>query len=88
MAVSSPGKFPAFGIDGGAVDQGLVDLQVIDTKGADVVERGIFAAEIVNGNFDAELPQLRQHLVLRPGELGPMNRSFGLERTPKFIIMT
>ena len=42
---------------------------MIHPIGPDVVERGILAAEIVDGDFHAELTQLWKHVILRPFQL-------------------
>ena len=45
----------ALGVSGGAVDEGLYPFKVIYAVGPDVIERGILAADIVDGDFDPEL---------------------------------
>src|SRR6266852_9126547 len=52
------------GILGGTVDEGLGNLQMVHTVSPDIVERRVLAAEIVNGDLHAEIPKLREHVVL------------------------
>ena len=60
-------------LSGSVVERLMKDwatFKMIDPIGPDVIERGIFAAEIVDRDLYAELAQLRENRVLRPGELG------------------
>ena len=50
------------GIVQGVADKGLVDLEPVDRKLAQVGERGIASPEIVNGEFDAERMEMLQRL--------------------------
>ena len=47
-------------VDGDVVDEGLVDLQDVERQAAEVVERGVAGAEVVDRESDAEVLELTQ----------------------------